>query len=159
MVDQKQRETLLTAEGKQALESQLPDLVAQKREIMARLQGAKTYGDAADGGEYREAKDELANLDRRIREIEDTLRHAKLVDTTTRDGTVRIGCRVTVREDGQEGTEETWTIVFAAEASTRNRKISNQSPMGAALMGKRVGDQIRVHAPAGDIVYTITAIE
>lgn len=158
MVDQKQTERLLTAEGKQALEAQLPTLVAQKREILERLQGAKTYGDAADGGEYREAKDEIANLDRRIREIEDTLRHAKLVDTTTRDGTVRIGCRVTVREESGD-SEETWTIVVPAEASTRNRKISTQSPMGAALMAKRVGDQIRVQAPAGDILYTITAIE
>ena len=158
MVDQKQKQTLLTAEGKRGLEAQLPTLVAQKREIMERIQGAKTYGDAADGGEYREAKDEIANLDRRIREIEDTLRHAKLVDDT-RDGTVRLGCRVTVREEGPDGAAETWTIVVPAEASTRNRKISDQSPMGAALMGKRVGDQISVHAPDGDIVYTIVAIE
>lgn len=151
------KQTLLTVEGKQELEAMLPVIVAQKREIMERLQSAKTYGDAADSGEYSEAKDELARLDRRISDIEHTLRHAKLVDMTERDGTVRIGCRVTI-VDG-EGPEETWTIVVPAEASTRNRKISDQSPLGAALLGKRVGDSIRVQAPDGGLAYTITAIE
>src|SRR5919199_1707879 len=89
--------------------------------------------------------------------IQGTKTYAKVVDSVERDGTVRIGCRVTVKD--AEGETETWTIVAPAEASTRNRKISNQSPMGAALMGKRVGDQVSVHAPAGDIVYTIVAIE
>ncbi len=151
------QELLLTADGKAELEAQLPVLFAKKREIMERIQGTKTYGDMADSGEYSEAKDELAQVDGRIREIEQTLRHAKVVDSIERDGTVRIGCRVTVKD--AEGEPETWTIVAPAEASTRNRKISNQSPMGVALMGKRVGDQVSVHAPAGDIVYTIVAIE
>ena len=149
--------TLLTAEGKQELEAMLPVLVAQKREIKERIQNAKSYGDAADGGEESAAKDELARLDRRISEIEHTLRNAHLVDATARDGTVAIGCRVTIADEA--GTTETWTIVVAAEASTRNRKISDQSPMGAAMMGKRVGDQVRVHAPGGDMVYTILSIE
>ncbi len=151
------KQTILTVEGKQELEAMLPAIVAQKREIMERLQGAKTYGDAADSGEYSEAKDELARLDRRIAEIEHTLRHAKLVDLAERDGTVKIGCRVTI-VDGDR-IEETWTIVVPAEASTRNRKISDQSPLGAALLGKRVGDSIRVQAPDGGLAYTITAIE
>ena len=151
------QEMLLTAEGKRELEAMLPTLVARKREIMERIQGTKTYGDMADSGEYSEAKDELAQVDARIREIEQTLRHAKIVDVGERDGTVRIGFRVTVRDEA--GETETWTIVAPAEASTRNRKISNQSPMGAALMGKQVGDRVKVHAPAGDIVYTIVAIE
>lgn len=152
-----QQETLLTAEGKRELEAQLPLLIAKKREIMERIQGAKTYGDMADGGEYSEAKDELAQTDGRIKEIEQMLRYAKIVEGGAKDGVVRIGCRVTVRDTS--GQQETWTIVVPAEASTRNRKISNQSPMGVALLGKRVGDQIRVQAPDGDIFYTITAIE
>lgn len=152
-----QQETLLTAEGKRELEAQLPLLIAKKREIMERIQGAKTYGDMADGGEYSEAKDELAQTDGRIKEIEQMLRYAKIVEGGANDGTVRIGCRVTVRDTS--GQQETWTIVVPAEASTRNRKISNQSPMGSALMGKRVGEQIRVQAPDGDMFYTITAIE
>lgn len=152
-----QQETLLTAEGKRELEAQLPLLIAKKREIMERIQGAKTYGDMADGGEYSEAKDELAQTDGRIKEIEQMLRYAKIVEGGAKDGVVRIGCRVTVRDTA--GQQETWTIVVPAEASTRNRKISNQSPMGVALLGKRVGDQVRVQAPDGDIFYTITAIE
>src|SRR6266516_369723 len=88
------QETLLTAEGKRQLEEELPALVAQKHAVMERIQGAKTYGDMADGGEYSEAKDELAQIERRIREIEQTLRHAKVLDASERDGTVRIGCRV-----------------------------------------------------------------
>lgn len=149
-------ETLLTAEGKSDLEALLPVLVAQKREVMERIQGAKTYGDMADGGEYIEAKDELAQIDGRIREIEHTLRHAKLVDLAERDGTVQIGCQVTIVDEA--GEAETWTLVVPAEASTRNRKISTQSPIGAALAGQRVGDRVRVQAPGGDMTYTVVAI-
>lgn len=155
MADRQQM--LLTAEGKRELEAMLPTLVAKKREIMERIQGTKTYGDMADGGEYSEAKDELAQIDARIKELENTLRHARVVEETARDGTVRIGSRVTVVDE--DGTAETWMIVTPAEASTRNRKISNQSPMGAALMGKRVGERISVRAPDGDTWYTISAIE
>jgi transcription elongation factor GreA len=151
------KQTLLTVEGKAQLEAMLPTLIAQKREIKERLQGTKTYGDAADGGEGTEAKEEIARLDRRISEIEHTLRHAKLVDASERDGTVRIGCRVTIVDDAGESV--TWTLVVPAEASTRNRKISDQSPMGAAMIGKQVGDEIRVRAPGGDMVYRILAIE
>jgi transcription elongation factor GreA len=151
------KQTLLTFEGKQDLEAMLPTLIARKREIKERLQGTKTYGDAADGGEGSEAKDALIRLDRRIGEIEHMLRTAKLVDTTAHDGTVRIGSRVTI--DDADGVQETWMVVVAAEASTRNRKISDQSPMGAAMIGKRVGDEARVHAPGGDMVYRILAIE
>lgn len=151
------KQTLLTVEGKQDLEAMLPTLIARKREIKERLQGTKTYGDAADGGEGSEAKDALIRLDRRIGEIEHMLRTAKLVDTSTHDGTVGIGSRVTI--DSADGVQETWMVVVPAEASTRNRKISDQSPMGAAMIGKRVGDEARVHAPGGDMVYRILAIE
>ncbi|HEU5327402.1 MAG: GreA/GreB family elongation factor [Thermomicrobiales bacterium] len=151
------KQTLLTVEGKRELEAMLPTLVAQKREVKERLQSAKTYGDAADGGEIGEAKDELLRLDRRINEIEYTLSHAKVVDAAARDGTVRIGSQVTIVDD--TGETETWTIVEPAEASTRNRKISDQSPMGAAMFGKRAGDEIRVRAPGGDLVYRIVIVE
>jgi transcription elongation factor GreA len=151
------KQTLLTLEGKRELEAMLPTLVAQKREVKERLQSAKTYGDAADGGEIGEAKDELLRLDRRINEIEYTLSHAKVVDAAARDGTVRIGSQVTIVDD--TGETETWTIVEPAEASTRNRKISDQSPMGAAMFGKRAGDEIRVRAPGGDLVYRIVIVE
>ncbi len=151
------KQTLLTIEGKAQLEAMLPTLVAQKREVKERLQGTKTYGDAADGGESVEAKDELARLDRRISDIEHTLRHAKLVDTNAHDGTVRIGSRVTIAD--AEGESETWMLVEPAEASTRQRKISDQSPMGTAMLGKRAGDEVRVHAPSGDMVYVIRGIE
>ncbi len=151
------RQTLLTAEGKAQLEAMLPTLIAQKREIKERLQGTKTYGDAADGGEGTEAKEELARIDRKINEIEHILRNAKLVDASLYDGTVQIGSRVTIVDDA--GEVETWTLVVPAEASTRNRKISDQSPMGAAMIGKVIGDEIRVRAPGGDMVYTIRTID
>lgn len=151
------KQTLLTPEGKQELEAMLPTLIARKREIKERLQSTKTYGDAADGGEGSEAKDALIRLDRRIGEIEHMLRTAKIVDIADRDGTVRIGSRVTI--GGDDGTQETWMIVVPAEASTRNRKISDQSPMGAAMIGKRVGDEARVRAPGGDMAYRILAID
>lgn len=155
MADVKQ--TLLTPEGKLELEAMLPTLVARKREIKERLQSTKTYGDAADGGEGTEAKDALFRLDHRIGEIEHMLRTAKIVDTAERDGTVRIGSRVTI--DDAAGEQETWTVVVPAEASPRNRKISDQSPMGAAMIGKRVGDEARVRAPGGDMIYRILAVD
>jgi len=151
------KQTHLTAEGKAQLEASLPLLIAQKRVIRERLAGTKTYGDAADGGEGTEAKDELARLDRRIGDIEHMLRNAKIIDPSEQDGTVRLGTRVTIADTDDE--IETWTIVVPAEASTRNRKISDQSPMGAAMIGKRLGDEVRVHAPGGDMVYTIRAME
>ena len=151
------KQTLLTLEGKQDMEAMLPTLIARKREIKERLQGTKTYGDAADGGEGSEAKDALIRLDRRIGEIEHMLRTAKIVDASASDGTVQIGSRVTIAD--AENVQETWIIVEPAEASTRNRKISDQSPMGAAMIGKRVGDEARVHAPGGDTVYRILATE
>ena len=151
------KQTLLTAEGKAQLEAMLPTLVAQKREVKERLQGTKTYGDAADGGEGTEAKEELARIDRKINEIEHMLRHAKIIDTSQHDGTVQLGSRVTIVDT--TGEAETWTIVLPAEASTRNRKISDQSPIGAAMIGKTIGDEVRVHAPGGDMVYTIRTIE
>lgn len=155
MADTKQ--TLLTPGGKQDLEAMLPTLIARKREIKERLQSTKTYGDAADGGEGSEAKDELIRLDRRIGEIEHMLRTAKVIDASERDGTVRLGSRVTIADP--DGVEEAWTIVVAAEANTRNRKISDQSPIGTAVIGKRAGDEARVRAPGGDMVYRIVAIE
>ena len=151
------KQTHLTAEGKAQLEATLPTLIAAKRAIKERLAGTKTYGDAADGGEGTEAKDELARLDRRIGEIEPMLRNAKIIDPSEQDGTGRLGTRVTIADT--EGAIETWTIVVPAEASTRNRKISDQSPMGAAMIGKCLGDEVRVHAPGGDMVYTIRAME
>ena len=151
------KQTLLTAEGKAQLEAKLLALVAQKREVKERLQGTKTYGDAADGGEGTEAKEELARHDRKINEIEHMLRHAKIIDTSLHDGTVQLGSRVTIVDS--DGEAETWTIVLPAEASTRNHKISDQSPIGAAMIGKTIGDEVRVTAPGGDMVYTIRTIE
>lgn len=151
------QQTLLTAEGKAQLENTLLQLIAQKREVKERLQSTKTYGDAADGGEGTEAKGELARIDHKISTIEHMLRQAKIIEPGVCDGTVRLGSRVTITDANNEA--ETWTIVLPAEASTRQHKISDQSPMGAAMLGKTVGEKIHVHAPSGDMLYQIRTIE
>ncbi len=150
------KQTLLTAEGKAELEALSLSLIAQKREIKGRLQGTKSYGDAADSGEGTEEKEELARIDRKLNEIEHTLRQAKVIDTSAHDGTVQIGSRVTIIDEN--GESETWILVLPAEANTRNRKISDQSPIGRAMLGKTVGDEIRVQAPGGDTLYRIQTI-
>jgi transcription elongation factor GreA len=156
MVD-RDKPQYLTAEGRQQLEARLEHLRTVKREeVMARIRELNGIGGMVESSELDDALTEQAQVERAIRDIEHTLRHAHVLENGHGE-TVQMGTRVCVR-DG-EGYESCWTIVGPAEASTRNGKISNESPIGAALIGKRVGESVNVTAPAGVLAYTILKIE
>ena len=148
----------LTAEGKTRLEEKLQHLLTVRRpEVADRIQQAKADGDISESGEYEDAKNEQAWLEGEIRSLEHTLRHAQVIANGGANGLVTIGSMVKVK-DG-DGEEETYTLVGSAEANSRQRKISNESPVGKALLGHKPGDIVTVHSPAGKMEFTILSIE
>jgi transcription elongation factor GreA len=148
----------LTPEGLQKVKDELEHLRTVKRfEIAERLSFAIQQGDISENADYEVAKQEQAFNEGRIGDLEAILRHAKIIEEVTTTDEVGIGNRVTVTEDGCP--PETYTIVGPAEAQPENGRISYESPVGAALLGKRRGDIARVKTPAGDLELEITAIE
>ena len=150
--------TYLTPEGKLKLELELEDLkTTKRRELAERLNFAIKQGDLSENADYIAAKEEQAFLEGRIRTIEGMLRHVSII-TEQVGGQVRIGSRITVTEAGTDD-HESFSIVGAAEANPINGKISNESPLGKALLGKHIGDEVQIDAPAGQITFRIVSIE
>ena len=149
----------LTPEGRAELERELDELLNVKRPELARkLKEAVAEGDLKENADYHDAKEKQAFLEGRIQYVENVLRAAVLI---THDGgteEVRLGSVVTIVEDGG-GEEETYAIVGAAEANPREGKISHESPIGAALMGHRKGEKVRVKTPGGEMVFKIKRIK
>jgi transcription elongation factor GreA len=150
----------LTADGKQALESELHELLSVRRAgVIDRIHDTQADHDADDSGSLEEAKDELAQIDARAREIEHMLRHAAIIpehENGNGDGAIHLGSHIVVRD--AFGDELTWVIVGSAEANSRTGKISSESLVGAALLGRRSGDSVAVQAPAGEMTYTIVQV-
>ncbi|NJO84402.1 MAG: transcription elongation factor GreA [Blastochloris sp.] len=140
----------LTRDGKVKLEAELNELVTvERRNVADRINAAKELGDISESGEYEEAKKSQSILEGRIREIKSMLSLAQIIDEDTNGAKeVRIGTSVTVRIDGEDA-DETWTIVGSAEASPRDGRISNESPIGSAILGQRVGKKVTVQTPSG----------
>jgi transcription elongation factor GreA len=150
--------TYLTPEGKLKLEAELEDLKTNKRrELAERLNFAIKQGDLSENADYSAAKEDQAFLEGRIRTIEGMLRHVSII-TEQVGGEVRIGSRVSVTEVGFDD-RESFSIVGAAEASPVDGKISNESPLGKALLGKHIGDEVEIDAPGGRITFRIVSIE
>lgn len=149
----------LTPEGFQALEEELEFLTTVRRqEVAARLHNALGEGELLENAELEEARREQAFLEGRIIELQEQLRKAEIIsETNDSDGIVRLGSTILVREDGVDSDEE-YRMVGSAEADPRKGRISNESPLGRALIGKRVGEKAIVRAPAGDIVFKIVSI-
>lgn len=148
----------LTAEGKARLEEKLQHLLTVRRpEVADRIHQAKADGDISESGEYEDAKNEQAWLEGEIRSLEHTLRYAQVIANDGAGGLVALGSVIKVKDDS--GDEETYTLVGSAEANSRQRKISNESPVGKALLGHKVGDSVTVHSPAGKMEFTILSIE
>jgi transcription elongation factor GreA len=139
----------LTAEGKHRFTNELHELVTVRRhEVEAQIRRAKEFGDAVDNADYEEAKTDQGFVEGRIQELERLLSSAQVIEApTTRADFVRLGTHVKVVD--AEGEEETYYLVGSKEADPRKRLISNESPIGRALLGKRVGDEVTVVAPAG----------
>ena len=148
----------LTAEGKATLEEELTHLKMVRRpEVADRIQQAKMDGDVSESGEYEDAKNEQAWVEGRIRTLEHMLQNSRIIQGTTGGDTIGLGSRIVIR-DG-EGEEYNWTVVGSAEANPRQSRISNESPVGKALMGKKKGDKVRVDTPGGVEEFTILKVE
>lgn len=154
-----EKDVLLTPEGLTRLENELDDLKAVKRkEVAERIKQALAFGDISENSEYDQAKNEQAKLEERILKLENILRNAKLIDEDeiTTDS-VSVGSKVVVL-DIEFDEEMKYTIVGSAEADPYNGKISNESPVGRALIGNKAGDIVDVHVPDGVIKYEILNI-
>ncbi len=146
----------LTLEKKQLLESELEMLkTVRRKEIADALEYAKSLGDLSENAEYHQAREDQANCEDRISHIEQILKNAVIMDTHEA-GVVSVGSTVTVLKKGDK-EEKTYAIVGSEEADSIAGKISNESPLGQALLGKRKGDKVTVHAPKGNIEYTVVS--
>ena len=155
-----EKEVILTQEGYNKLEEELNYLKTEKRtEIAERIKVAMGFGDLSENSEYDEAKTAQSENEDRIMEIESTLRHAKIINEKEIDTkTVQIGNSVKVHDE-EFDEEIIYTIVGSTEVSLAENKISNESPLGKALLGAKKGDVVEVHAPAGIMKYKILAIK
>lgn len=155
MVDQH----YLTAEGAEKLSAELEELKGPARdEIAKRLRFAIEQGDLSENADYAKAKEDQAFLEGRIQELEHILSKATIIEeSNVKRDVVDVGARITLQEDGFD--PETYHLVGAKEANPRNGKISNESPIGKALLGHREGDNITVETPGGKIQLKIITIE
>ncbi len=147
----------LTQEGFESLKKELQDLEGVKRpKLVDRLSFASSQGDLSENSDYTNAKEELEFLDGRISELKDVVSSAVIVKGNGKKNEVTVGTKVTVKVNG---TLVTYNIVGEWEADPMAKKISHTSPLGQSLVGKAVGDQVEVEAPAGIILYQIVSIE
>ncbi len=155
-------ESFLTPEGAAKVKAELEELITVKRPALAaRLREAIKMGDLSENADYHAAKEDQGFLEGRIQELENLLRTATIISNANDGGTpevVEIGRTVTVQEVGDR-TQETYMLVGAKEASPREGKISNESPIGRALRGKRVGETAVAETPTGQIRFKILKIE
>lgn len=149
----------MTLEGKEKLEQELEELKTTKRaEIIERIKIARSFGDLSENSEYESAKDEQAFMETRIKEIENMLHHAEIIDNDLIDvNEVAVGKTVTFQEDDDE--PETYQIVGAAEADPFEGKISNESPIASSLIGHKLGEEVTISTPGGDMTVKIIDVK
>ena len=152
-----EKQTILTEEGLRKLEEELEFLKTERRsQVAERIKQAIDFGDISENSEYEDAKNEQAFTEGRIKELELLLANAHIIeDGESEHGLVTVGSLVTICEDG--GTIETYKIVGPVEANPRQRRISNESPIGRALMNHRVGETVKIEAPGG--TYTVEILK
>lgn len=155
-----EKEVILSRDGLRLLEQELDHLkTVKRREVAERIKQAREYGDITENAEYEDAKNEQAFIEGRILTLEKTLRNARLlVEEEGPSDTVALGVRVRIRDlDANE--DEEYQIVGTLEADPVKNRISNESPVGRSIIGRKVGDVVDVEAPGGHIRYEILAIE
>jgi len=150
---------MLSPEGYRKLEEELDHLKSvRRREVAERIRQAREFGDISENSEYEDAKNEQAFIEGRILMLEEQLRNAHVVDTAQQDpDQVGIGTQVRVR-DSETGDVEVFTIVGSTEADPGNNRISNDSPVGAALTGHRAGDVVEVSVPIGVVRFEVLEV-
>jgi transcription elongation factor GreA len=146
----------LTKEGLNELKKEFDQLTKVKRpDILERVSQARSMGDLSENAEYVAAREELSFIDGRIDELDELIKQAVLIQETHSKGLVKLGSTVTVNIKGKK---EVFTVVGEWEADPHEKKISHESPLGKALLGKKVGEKVEVEAPAGTVIYTIASV-
>lgn len=150
----------MTQDGYDKLESELDYLVnVRRKEVANQIAEAKAEGDISENAGYDEAKNAQAFLEGRIRELENRIRNAQIIeDADSPANVVALGRTVVVQEIGED-MKENYTIVGSVEVDPKNGRISNESPMGKALLGKKVGDKVTVKTPNGEMQFKILKVE
>ena len=152
-------QTFLTRDGLKKLEEELNYLRTVRRaEVAERLHNAQEDGELIENAEYEDAKNEQAFLEGKILSLESMLSSAVIIANDGPHGIVSLGSQVTVKESGG-GKPEIYQLVGAAEANPKDGRISNESPLGRALLGRKVGDDVKVNAPSGTLSFRVVAID
>jgi transcription elongation factor GreA len=150
------KKTQLTQEGFEKLQRELRELTEVKRpQAVSRLQKARAMGDLSENSEYVAAKEDLAFIEGRIQEVEEIIKNAEIAETQKRKDIISLGSTVTVRFNG---SVDTFSIVGEFEADPMKKKISQTSPIGQALVGKKAGAVVEVETPSGKTTYRIVEI-
>ncbi len=150
---------LTTAEGLKALEAELAELEGGgRKEIAERIKTAREWGDLKENSEYHDAKNEQAHLETKIARLRERIAHAVVVEDVggSSAGVVGLGSTVVVRDDS--GAERTWRIVSSSEASPGEGRLSAESPVAVALLGREQGDSVSVALPKGERTYTLLSV-
>ena len=148
----------LTKEGLEELRKEFEELSKVKRpDVLSRVSQARDLGDLSENAEYSAAREELSFIDGRIDELEELLRQATVItNSKSAGGAIKLGSKVTVNIKGKK---EDFTVVGEWEADPKEKKISHESPLGKALLGKKIGEKIEVEAPAGKVLYSIVSVK
>jgi transcription elongation factor GreA len=154
------KEVILTADGMKQLQDEITHLSTVKRdEVAERIRQARDFGDISENSEYDDAKNEQAMLEHRISVLQEKLRCARVIkESEIETDRVCVGTTITLRDQNQD-TICSYTLVGSSEADPAKSRVSNESPVGQALLGKRVGDVVVVPVPAGSLQFEILSIE
>jgi transcription elongation factor GreA len=154
------KDVLLTPEGLEKLKGEIEYLKSDKRrEVAERIKHAREFGDISENSEYDDAKNEQAMLEQKIAQLEERLRRARLIEKEdVPKGVVAVGTRVRLKDMDANETIE-YVIVGSAEANPREQKLSNESPVGRAIIGRKKGETVEVVAPRGSLKYKIMDIK
>jgi transcription elongation factor GreA len=146
------RDYQLTRDGRAELEKELEELKARRGEIAEKIKAARDFGDLSENAEYDAARDEQAQVESRIAEIEDILLNSSLISVSNTNGTIALGSKVTLKS--AKGTV-VYTLVSSVEADPAEKKISDESPIGQALVGKKKGDKVEIKTPSGVMSFSV----
>ena len=151
--------TFVTKDGLKKLKDELEYLKeVRRKEVSERLKEAISFGDLSENSEYEEAKNEQAFVEGRIIELEEKIKHAKIISDKHSSKVVNLGSKVKIR-NLKDGADEEFTVVGTTESDPLNHLISNESPIGSALIDKRVGEEIKVQVPAGTVRYKVMSVK
>ncbi len=149
----------ITREGINRLNEELRVLQEERlKELSERISNASSEGDVSDNSEFEDLKEEYYYVEERIREVKDILKRADVLEEGSADGTIGLGSRIVVSAD-DDNEEDTWLLVNEEEASAVHGRISDESPVGLQLLGKKAGDSFTIETPDGGLTYTIINVK